>query len=100
MRSCIFLRSMKFTLWSTVRSPRVDPTGLTCTSSLSLMIANIFLRRELLLQKGAFSEFLTQHIQDLDDDEDIIALQNAVEDNELKNILERSISTISGRVET
>lgn len=25
--------------------------------------------RELLEQKGAFSEFLTQHIQDIDDDE-------------------------------
>lgn len=69
------------------------------------------------MQKGAFSEFLTQHLQELDDDEgniycnacrklvtqpksvshtELLAIQNAIQDKELKAILERSISTISG----
>lgn len=61
---------------------------------------DFLLSRELLLQKGAFAEFLTQHIQDLDDDEDIMALQNATQDNELKKILERTISTLSDRVDS
>lgn len=66
------------------------------------------------MQKGAFSEFLTQHLQELDDDEGIIycnachklvahpesfsellAIQNAIQDKEVKAILERSISTMS-----
>ncbi|CRL02706.1 CLUMA_CG015844, isoform A [Clunio marinus] len=49
----------------------------------------------LLSQKGAFSEFLTQHLQELEDDEELMEIQNSIQDKDMKLILERSISTLS-----
>ncbi|XP_040171084.1 multidrug resistance-associated protein 1-like isoform X2 [Anopheles arabiensis] len=55
--------------------------------------------QELLDQKGAFAEFLTQHIQEMDDeDEDELKLiQEALKDGEAKKIVQRAMSTRSQR---
>uniref|UniRef100_A0A182Y9Z9 ABC-type glutathione-S-conjugate transporter n=2 Tax=Anopheles stephensi TaxID=30069 RepID=A0A182Y9Z9_ANOST len=55
--------------------------------------------QELLDQKGAFAEFLTQHIQEMDDeDEDELKLiQEVLKDGEAKKIVQRAMSTRSQR---
>ncbi|XP_037037473.1 multidrug resistance-associated protein 1-like isoform X2 [Bradysia coprophila] len=54
--------------------------------------------KELLAQRGAFAEFLTQHLHEIDDDEDLKAVQSGIEDKDIKLMLERSISTISNQI--
>lgn len=54
--------------------------------------------KELLAQRGAFADFLTQHLQEIEDDEDLIAIQSGIEDKDIKLMLERSISTISNQI--
>ena len=51
--------------------------------------------RELLLRKGAFADFLAQHLGEVQDDEDLMELRDAIPDKEVKQIIERSISTVS-----
>uniref|UniRef100_A0A182NES5 ABC-type glutathione-S-conjugate transporter n=1 Tax=Anopheles dirus TaxID=7168 RepID=A0A182NES5_9DIPT len=55
--------------------------------------------QQLLDQKGAFADFLTQHIQEMDDeDEDELKLiQEALKDGEGKKIVQRAMSTRSQR---
>lgn len=55
--------------------------------------------KELLSQKGAFSEFLTQHIQDIEDDEELKELQKAIQDDDLKLVLQRQHSSLSTSAE-
>ncbi|CAO1343275.1 unnamed protein product [Diamesa hyperborea] len=51
--------------------------------------------KELLAQKGAFADFLIQHLQEIDDDEELSEIQKTIQDQEMKLILERTISTLS-----
>ncbi|XP_055636687.1 multidrug resistance-associated protein 1-like isoform X2 [Toxorhynchites rutilus septentrionalis] len=54
--------------------------------------------QQLLDQKGAFAEFLTQHIQNLDDeDEEIKMIQEALDDEVSRNILKRAMSIRSNK---
>ncbi|XP_058453715.1 multidrug resistance-associated protein 1-like isoform X1 [Malaya genurostris] len=54
--------------------------------------------QQLLDQKGAFAEFLTTHIQDLDEeDEELQLLQEVLKDESSKKIVERAISTQSNQ---
>ncbi|XP_065088176.1 multidrug resistance-associated protein 1-like [Ochlerotatus camptorhynchus] len=54
--------------------------------------------QQLLDQKGAFADFLTQHIQDLDEeDEEIQIIQEVLKDEVSRNILKRAMSTRSER---
>ncbi|XP_058061275.1 multidrug resistance-associated protein 1-like [Anopheles bellator] len=53
--------------------------------------------QQLLDQKGAFSEFLTQHIQEMDetDDEEIKLIQESIKDEATQKIVERTLSVRS-----
>ncbi|XP_055597196.1 multidrug resistance-associated protein 1-like isoform X2 [Uranotaenia lowii] len=52
--------------------------------------------QELLDQKGAFAAFLTEHIQDLDEeDEEIQMIQQTLQDDKSRNIVQRAMSTRS-----
>uniref|UniRef100_A0AAG5CWE8 ABC-type glutathione-S-conjugate transporter n=1 Tax=Anopheles atroparvus TaxID=41427 RepID=A0AAG5CWE8_ANOAO len=55
--------------------------------------------QQLLDQKGAFAEFLTQHIQELDeeDEEELKLIQETLKDGEAKAIVQRAMSTRSDR---
>nr|XP_029719887.1 multidrug resistance-associated protein 1-like [Aedes albopictus] len=54
--------------------------------------------QQLLDQKGAFAEFLTQHIQDLDDeDEEMQILQETLTDEASKNMVKRLVSVRSNQ---
>ncbi|XP_041776524.1 multidrug resistance-associated protein 1-like isoform X3 [Anopheles merus] len=55
--------------------------------------------QQLLDQKGAFAEFLTQHIQELDeaDEDEIKLIQETLKDETAQRIVERSLSIRSGR---
>jgi ATP-binding cassette subfamily C (CFTR/MRP) protein 1 len=52
--------------------------------------------KELLGHKGAFSEFLTQFLQEVEDDEELEEIKESLGETDVKKILERSVSTISG----
>ncbi|XP_062705317.1 multidrug resistance-associated protein 1-like [Aedes albopictus] len=54
--------------------------------------------QQLLDQKGAFAEFLMQHIQELDEeDEEIQMIQEVLKDEKSRNIVKRAMSTRSQR---
>ncbi|XP_062549077.1 multidrug resistance-associated protein 1-like [Armigeres subalbatus] len=54
--------------------------------------------KQLLDRKGAFADFLMQHIQELDDeDEEIQIIQEALKDESSTNIVKRAMSTRSQR---
>ncbi|KAG4077224.1 hypothetical protein HA402_005279 [Bradysia odoriphaga] len=54
--------------------------------------------KELLAQKGAFAEFLTQHLQEIEDDEELKAIQGGIEDKDIKLMLQRSFPTKSNPI--
>lgn len=58
------------------------------------MFENIF--RNLMAQKGAFSEFLIQYLQE-QGEEELAELQDTIEDEDLKFILQRQVSVISSQ---
>lgn len=63
-------------------------------------IKTIF-HRNLLAQKGAFADFLIQYIQENHEDiEELAEIQDHIEDEELKNILQRQTSVISNKLES
>lgn len=45
-------------------------------------------------QNGAFSEFLKEHIQDLDNNEELLELQRVINDKDVKILLETRLSNI------
>lgn len=52
-------------------------------------------------QKGVFSEFLMQHIQEMDDEEELEKIAEVIKETagaDVKNLLDRSISTIAEKV--
>lgn len=52
--------------------------------------------QQLLDQKGAFSEFLTQHIQELDEeDEELQIIQETLQDEHSRHVVQRAMSTRS-----
>ncbi|KAL1397170.1 hypothetical protein pipiens_009960 [Culex pipiens pipiens] len=52
--------------------------------------------QQLLDQKGAFSEFLTQHIQELDEeDEELAIIQETLQDEQSRHVVQRAMSTRS-----
>ncbi|XP_058820116.1 multidrug resistance-associated protein 1-like [Topomyia yanbarensis] len=54
--------------------------------------------QQLLDQKGAFSEFLSQHIQELDEeDEELRIIQEALQDDVSRNIVQRAMSVRSNK---
>ncbi|XP_052898198.1 multidrug resistance-associated protein 1-like [Anopheles moucheti] len=54
--------------------------------------------QQLIDQKGAFSEFLSQHIQELDDDDEEISLiQETLQDDAATNVIQRALSIRSNR---
>lgn len=57
-------------------------------------LINIFIHRNLLAQKGAFSEFLIQYLQE-QDEEDLAEITDTIDDPELKFMLQRQASVIS-----
>lgn len=56
---------------------------------------NNFFYRELLAQKGAFSELLIQYIQENRSEEDLSEIESQLDDEDLKEVFQRSLSSIS-----
>uniref|UniRef100_A0AAG5CWC8 ABC-type glutathione-S-conjugate transporter n=1 Tax=Anopheles atroparvus TaxID=41427 RepID=A0AAG5CWC8_ANOAO len=90
----------------------VGKSRLLVTHGISYLpfVENIFVIKEgeisesgsyqqLLDQKGAFAEFLTQHIQDLEDvdDEEIKLIQESLKDETAQKIVQRAMSVRSNR---
>jgi hypothetical protein len=48
-----------------------------------------------LAQKGAFSELLMQYIQENHSEEDLSEIASELDDDELKDVFQRSISNLS-----
>lgn len=59
-----------------------------------LSLINPLTFRELLARKGAFSEFIIQYIQDFDQEE-LAEIQDQIEDEDLKFIIQKQTSVIS-----
>lgn len=81
-----------------VKYPRVD---LTSESTGFAFHSTIYLSsyfRNLLAQKGAFSEFLIQYLQE-QNEEDLAEIQDVIEDEDLKFIIQRQTSVISQSVD-
>lgn len=51
--------------------------------------------RNLMANKGPFSEFLLQYIQQHQDDEELAEITDIIEDEELKKIIQRQVSAQS-----
>lgn len=66
---------------------QIDDRLIDCLRTFSI-------RRNLLAQKGAFSEFLIQYLQE-QNEEDLAEITEVIEDPDLKFMLQRQASVIS-----